>query len=570
MVDSLVDSSVDGGVPGLESRALELKAMKNDQSPLLRPARGRRSARPRALAGARYVPAVLTAASMLGYLTFGCEPDLDSLSADFDENGNEGGTPGLGGTDGEGGDGPGTGGTSGSSGGSGGKGGSSGSSGKGGSSSGATGGSSGDAGSGGSSGSTSGNGGSSGSTGGTNTTTACTNGSRGANESDVDCGGDSDCPRCENNLRCTKASDCESNWCFSGRCAEPTCADDRKNQDETGVDCGGVCAPASACDDGVACAVDDDCKSEYCVSDVCADHCTSDRREADETDVNCGGADCAPCAGDLRCETGPDCESGLCANNVCTFASCEDNFQNQDESDTDCGGVCGPEKFCEVGDDCNSPADCETYVCTDGECADDLDIPTADMLDDMEDGNQTIPALGGRVGGWYGFNDGNGSNTWENGLIPGQRGALSTRAQHTAGSGYSTWGSGIGFDLFVDANGKNVYDASAYAGVTFWAKSATPMSLTVAFPDVNTTGQLPAAIKRCTSCDHHWLTSVSMSTEWQRFTILWTDLQLEGGTEPPPDPLEPAITQLVSVQFRVATNSVYDYWVDDVAFVVAE
>jgi hypothetical protein len=61
-----------------------------------------------------------------------------------------------------------------------------------------------------------------------------------------------------------------------------------------------------------------------------------------------------------------------------------------------------------------------------------------------------------------------------------------------------------------------------------------------------------------------------MSTEWQRFTILWTDLQLEGGTEPPPDPLEPAITQLVSVQFRVATNSVYDYWVDDVAFVVAE
>ena len=113
MVDSLVDSSVDGGVPGLESRALELKAMKNDQSPLLRPARGRRSA-PRPLAGARYVPAVLTAASMLGYLTFGCEPDLDSLSADFDENGNEGGTPGLGGTDGEGGDGPGTGGTSGS------------------------------------------------------------------------------------------------------------------------------------------------------------------------------------------------------------------------------------------------------------------------------------------------------------------------------------------------------------------------------------------------------------------------------------------------------------------------
>lgn len=501
------------------------------------------------------------ASSMLGYLMFGCEPDLDSLSVEFEDDDEQGGTPGFGGNDGEGGNDPGGGGDSGGSGGSGGKGGSSGSSaGKGGSSTGGTGG---DSGSGGSSGSSSGSSGSAG----TNITTSCTNGTRGANESDVDCGGSSDCQRCENNLRCTKASDCESNYCFSGRCTEPTCADERKNQDETGVDCGGTCASTSPCDDGVACLVNEDCASEFCLDEVCADHCSSERREADETDVNCGGDDCAACAGGLRCETGPDCESGLCNNNECTTPSCDDDFQNQNEGDTDCGGVCAPEKYCQVGDECNSPADCETYVCTDGECADDMDIPVNDLLDDMEDGNQAIPVRNGRTGQWYPFQDMYGTKVWENSAIPGQRGALSRYAQHTTGSGYTLWGSGIGFDLYVDSAGKNIYDASAYAGITFWARSATAMMLTVAFPDANTTA-LPDAIRRCTQCDHHWVSAVQMTTEWKRFTVQWADLQLEGGTTPVPAAF--ASHELVSIQFRVGTNAVYDYWVDDVAFVVAE
>ncbi len=535
--------------------------MKNDLS-LLRKARSRR------IASARYLPAVLMASSVLGYLTFGCEPDLDSLSADFERT-NEGGTPSFAGSDGEGGnDTPGSGGTSGSSG----KGGSSGSSaGKGGSSSGATGGGSGESGSdgsGGSGGSASGNGGSSGSTGGTGTTDPCMNNTRGANESDVDCGGDSDCPRCANNLRCTKASDCESDYCFGGRCTEPTCADKRKNQDETGVDCGGTCAPASTCDEGIACLVDEDCTSEYCSNDVCADHCTSNRREADETDVNCGGDSCAPCAADKHCERGEDCDSGICNNNVCIQGTCDDDFQNPNESDVDCGAVCAPEKFCELNDECNGPEDCATYVCTAGVCAEDLVIPPENLLDDMEDGNGDIPRLGGRNGVWYPFADKYGTSSFQNAIIPGQRGALSRQAQHTSGSGYSEWGSGIGFDLAIVGQDKTVYDASAYTGITFWARSTEPLLLTVAFPDVNTTGQLPDAIKKCTECDHHWVSTVSTNTDWKRYTVLWTDLRLESGTEPVPE--EFAVSELVSIQFRTARDAVYDYWIDDVAFLVAE
>ena len=75
--------------------------MKNDQSTSMHSAPTPRRGGPRAFFGSsRYVPAVLIASSVFGYLTFGCEPDLDSLSADFEENPNDGGTSGSGGTDG--------------------------------------------------------------------------------------------------------------------------------------------------------------------------------------------------------------------------------------------------------------------------------------------------------------------------------------------------------------------------------------------------------------------------------------------------------------------------------------
>ncbi len=48
--------------------------------------------------------------------------------------------------------------------------------------------------------------------------------------------------------------------------ANETCSDGKKNQDETDLDCGGVCA---ACADGKGCLVADDCRSGSCVSGKC-------------------------------------------------------------------------------------------------------------------------------------------------------------------------------------------------------------------------------------------------------------------------------------------------------------
>ena len=80
---------------------------------------------------------------------------------------------------------------------------------------------------------------------------SCSNGLQDGLESDVDCGGPN-CSTCVTGGSCTVTTDCESGVCVENLCAAPTCNDNVQNQDETGVDTGGQCAPASAyCDYGV-------------------------------------------------------------------------------------------------------------------------------------------------------------------------------------------------------------------------------------------------------------------------------------------------------------------------------
>ncbi len=75
----------------------------------------------------------------------------------------------------------------------------------------------------------------------------------------------------------------------------PTCNDGIQNQGETGIDCGGPCAP---------------CNTASCFDSI---------QNQGETGVDCGGP-CAPCV----------------------TATCNDCIQNQGETGIDCGGPCAP------------------------------------------------------------------------------------------------------------------------------------------------------------------------------------------------------------------------------------
>ena len=54
------------------------------------------------------------------------------------------------------------------------------------------------------------------------------------------------------------------------------------------------------------------------------------------------------------------CKNGACINNI-SSASCSDSIKNQDESDVDCGGICGA--TCELDELCNTNLDCESSIC---------------------------------------------------------------------------------------------------------------------------------------------------------------------------------------------------------------
>ena len=122
-----------------------------------------------------------------------------------------------------------------------------------------------------------------------------------------------------------------------------SCSDNRRNGRETGLDCGGVCAPCPTCSDGIQNQQEEevDCGGLCIACPSCADQ----MKNQDESDIDCGGV-CAPCMQDASCNAVQDCVSLVCDQGRCADASCTDGILNQDEEGTDCGPSCWPCPSC--------------------------------------------------------------------------------------------------------------------------------------------------------------------------------------------------------------------------------
>ncbi len=152
--------------------------------------------------------------------------------------------------------------------------------------------------------------------------------------------------------------------CSDGGESSATCSDGLKNQNETDIDCGGICA---TCENSKHCLVDADCTSNHCESGACESYasetCTDQKKNQDETDTDCGGSVCNACSNGKSCLRYTDCESGFCDNGTCTTGQ-ED--QCPDDPEKTEPGQCG----CGVADT-DSDSD-GTADCNDG-CPDDAD-----------------------------------------------------------------------------------------------------------------------------------------------------------------------------------------------------
>ncbi len=163
---------------------------------------------------------------------------------------------------------------------------------------------------------------------------------------------------------------------FGGKGNPDHCSNRTKDADETDVDCGGL--DCDECGLGRECAVNGDCENGSCTGGKCqAAKCTDRVKNGLETDVDCGGpgTGCAPCGTGRICEKNSNCASGVCLDGECQAPTCKDRTKNQGEVDVDCGGECGP---CEVGRTCFEDDDCRDSsssaefpaeaVCNDGAC----------------------------------------------------------------------------------------------------------------------------------------------------------------------------------------------------------
>lgn len=249
----------------------------------------------------------------------------------------------------------------------------------------------------------------------------CRNGKTDKDETDQDCGGS--CTACDINRACKIDLDCKSNKCEQGICISvsctkdsdcdgvghscdttfgkcSTCLDNKKNGDETDVDCGGpcsskcsvyegckenkdcqsdICGPTGACEP-MLCQKNEDCNvanAEKCDEGVCIS-CHDGEMNGDETDIDCGGScnQCSEgnsckedkdCDGELKCSEAKKCTDGTTAPEIDPEVVCSDGQKNNDETAIDCGGSICPQ--CSAEKECKVDSDCQSWSCKEGLCA---------------------------------------------------------------------------------------------------------------------------------------------------------------------------------------------------------
>lgn len=181
----------------------------------------------------------------------------------------------------------------------------------------------------------------------------------------------------------------------------------------------------------------------------------------------------------------------------------------------------------------------------------------ASLIDDLEDGDTQILAQDGRQGTWFAYDDGSQGTRSDLRVEPG--GAEGTASAICIdGSGFTTWGGGIALNLNAPATPRALYDASAYTGISFWARgSATPFRAMVVdeFTD--------PAEGLCSGCYDHFQKPFTPSQEWQKFTFSWQQLKQQGFGDTQPNV---CAADVFALQFQWPTNTSFELCLDDVAF----
>jgi hypothetical protein len=214
-----------------------------------------------------------------------------------------------------------------------------------------------------------------------------------------------------------------------------------------------------------------------------------------------------------------------------------------------------------------------------GRNCEDAGVPVQFIVDDMEDQTQAI--LGSDAyGSWYVYGDDTigahmtpAPNTaFSMEPIPGGR-CASEYAMRMSGTGFTTWGAGMGFDFgyggTTDGGAvvKIPVDAHAYSGVRFWARvgEATTKNATFSILAGNCPvadgGADAGAVRAPSDCALSFQKPLTLTNDWVRYDITFDDLLSNPGRLPI------ARDQIYSFGFLVSAGMTFDLWIDDISWI---
>lgn len=182
----------------------------------------------------------------------------------------------------------------------------------------------------------------------------------------------------------------------------------------------------------------------------------------------------------------------------------------------------------------------------------------APLIDDFEDGDGASAQLEGRGRNWMLSFDFDRAGAVERVPVPERLAAVGPHgryAVHFTGERLLDWGAVLHLPFWPN----DCYDASAYAGLTFWAKG--PGRVFVGAREVRVVD-----VKWGGTCEENCYNvhskALDLERVWRHYRIPWAEMLQRGYDMPPLDP-----SSIHSIQFLIsAADTPFDLWVDDVAF----
>jgi len=217
----------------------------------------------------------------------------------------------------------------------------------------------------------------------------------------------------------------------------------------------------------------------------------------------------------------------------------------------------------------------------DAHIVDSSDVSTTPMcpllIDNMESGSGHVQdSLGCRNGYWFTYNDMTAGGT----QTPAMTAAFNPIATMPAraGSMYAAHTSGMGFPMYagmgVSLNNPNnttrgTYDASAYSGVSFWARGTGQVSFLLPNKDTDRNG-LVCGVGDRGQCDDHFGTNppVQLSAAWTFYSIPFSALRQVGYGYRPPGGFDPRT--IYALQWQVSAPAAFEIWIDDLSFTAGD